>query len=184
MLAVNRVRSLSRVLVSDIDHAVAERFAAEMSAALSIPVTVAADVRSAARASDLIVTCTPATQPVLALTDVRSGSMVAAVGADSDRKSELEPSLLAAALVVCDDRGQCARIGDLHHAVVAGAMTVDGVRADLGEIVVGATSAGFGGGETVIFDSTGLPFQDVVAAAIVFERGVERGVGLAFNFRD
>lgn len=182
--AVSRVRRLSRVLVCDVDRTAAERFAERMSEELAIGVTVASDVHSASCASDVIITCTPAGAPILTAADVRPGSMVAAVGADSEHKSELEPALLAAARVVCDDRDQCARIGDLHHALAAGVMTIGAVGPDLGEIVAGVGSVGPAASDIVVFDSTGLPFQDVVASAIVFERGVERGVGLPFAFRD
>ena len=64
--------------------------------------------------------------------------LVAGVGVDSEHKRELSPEVLAgAAKVVTDLRGQCAQIGDLHHAIAAGAMTVADVHGDLGEVIAG-----------------------------------------------
>ena len=51
---------------------------------------------------------------------VRPGTFVAAVGADSPDKQELEPRLLAEAMLVVDVLEQCAAIGELHHALEAG----------------------------------------------------------------
>jgi alanine dehydrogenase len=169
--AVHRVRPLGMVWAVDRDPAAARRLASALGARLAIPADVAEDHGAATRRSELIVTCTPSTTPFLAAEDVPPGAFVAAVGADSERKSELAPALLAAAVVVTDDRHQCALIGDLHHAMEAGAMTVDQVRADLADIVAGTAIGRRAEGEVVVFDSTGLPFEDVVAAAAVYERG-------------
>jgi ornithine cyclodeaminase len=70
----------------------------------------------AARAT-LIATATASRAPLLAAADVRPGSHVSAVGADSPGKQELDPELLArAALLLVDSRAQCERLGELQHA--------------------------------------------------------------------
>ena len=69
--------------------------------------------------------------------DVRPGTFIAAVGADSEDKQELEPALLAQGAVVTDVLEQCATIGELHHALAAGVMTRSDVRGDLGDVVAG-----------------------------------------------
>ncbi|MFN0180047.1 MAG: ornithine cyclodeaminase family protein [Gemmatimonadales bacterium] len=169
--AVHRVRPLGRVWAVDRDPAAARRLAGALGDRLAIPTDVAEDHREATRQSEFVVTCTPSTTPFLTAEDVQPGAFIAAVGADNERKSELAPALLAASVVVTDDRRQCALIGDLHHAMDAGVMTLDRVRADLAEIVAGTAIGRRGTNEVVVFDSTGLPFEDVVAAAAVYERG-------------
>lgn len=70
----------------------------------------------AARAT-LIATATASRAPLLDAADVRPGSHVSAVGADSPGKQELDPALLArAALLLVDSRAQCERLGELQHA--------------------------------------------------------------------
>jgi len=56
-------------------------------------------------------------------------------------------------------------------------MTRDDVRAELGAIVAGRVTGRRGDDETIIFDSTGAGFQDAAAAAMAYERAVERGLG-------
>ena len=58
-----------------------------------------------------------------------------------DARQELDPALLTASKVVTDLTEQCAVIGDLHHALAAGAMTRGDVHAELGEIVAGLKPA-------------------------------------------
>ncbi|HEV2720425.1 MAG TPA: ornithine cyclodeaminase family protein [Thermoanaerobaculia bacterium] len=126
--------------------------------------------------ADIVVTCTPSRAAFLER--VAPGTFVAAVGADSEEKSEIAPSLLAASKVVTDVTEQCATIGDLHHAIAAGAMTRAGVHAELGEIVAGIRPGRERDDEIIVFDSTGMALQDVAAASIVYDRAVERGAGV------
>ncbi|HKS21194.1 MAG TPA: ornithine cyclodeaminase family protein [Thermoanaerobaculia bacterium] len=164
--ALARVRPIERFFALDADRSRAEAFARETGA------TVVEEVVPA----DVVVTCTPSRAPFLA--HVAPGTFVAAVGADSEEKSEVAPALLAASKVVTDVTEQCATIGDLHHALAAGAMTRDGVHAELGEIVAGRKPGRERADEVIVFDSTGMALQDVAAASIVYDRAVERGVGV------
>jgi ornithine cyclodeaminase/alanine dehydrogenase-like protein (mu-crystallin family) len=121
------------------------------------------------------VTCTPGREIVLVPGDVAPGAFVAGVGADNGVKRELDPSLLARATVVVDLREQCARIGDLHHALAAGALpSADGL-AELAEVVAGRRLGRTSPEEVIVFDSTGLAIQDVAAALVVHRAALAAG---------
>jgi ornithine cyclodeaminase/alanine dehydrogenase-like protein (mu-crystallin family) len=122
--------------------------------------------------ADIIVTCTTSRTPVLHRRDVRPGTFIAAVGADSDTKHEIAPDLLAGSKVVADVVSQCEAIGDLHHAPDIKPY------AELREVVTGSKPGRTSPDEITIFDSTGTALEDVAAAAIVYERAMERGLGL------
>jgi alanine dehydrogenase len=177
LVALSRVRRLERVIAVDADTALASSFADEMSAALGIEVVAAKDARDAARAADVIVTCTPSRQPLLGTDDVRPGAFVAAVGADHPEKQELEPGVFRIARVVVDVLEQCLAFGDLRHAVAAGAITPDAVHATLPEIVAGVKPGRTSADERFVFDSTGTALQDVAAAAMAYERSLASGRG-------
>jgi alanine dehydrogenase len=179
--ALRRVLPIERVQAWDLDEAVARRFAAEMTAELGIEVAVAREPAAAAAASDVCVTCTPSQQAFLRRADVRPGTFVAAVGADNPDKQELEPALLAAGTVVVDMLEQCAAIGDLHHALEAGAVALADVHAELAEVVAGQKPGRTSAEEIVIFDSTGTALQDAAAAAVVYENALKTGRGLALD---
>ena len=178
LAALAEVLPLRHAYACDADERAAARFASEMTAALGFPVEWAPDLAGAARRSDVVVTCTPSRSPLLFPDDVRPGSFVAAVGADSPDKQELHPGVLARSRVVVDVLAQCAEMGDLHHALVAGALTRDDVHGELADVVSGRRPGRTTAQETFVFDSTGTALEDVAAAAAVFASAVARGRGL------
>jgi ornithine cyclodeaminase/alanine dehydrogenase-like protein (mu-crystallin family) len=113
--------------------------------------------------------------------DVRPGTFVAAVGADTPLKQELDPGQMASGKIVVDLLEQSAEIGDLRHALQAGAVTRADVYAELGEIIAGRKLGRTSEEEIVIFDSTGTALQDVAAAAIVYQRALRAGHGVKLN---
>ena len=113
--------------------------------------------------------------------DVRDGTFLAAVGADSAEKQELDPRILARAKVVVDSLEQCAGIGELHHAIATGLVTNADVHAELADLVAGRRPGRETAEEITVFDSTGTAIEDVAAAAIVYERAVAAGLGLAYH---
>ena len=165
------------MFVYDSDRATCEKFAHERAATLGIPVEVADDLPTAVRQSDIVVTCTPAHEPLIHVADVRPGTFVAGVGADNEDKQELDPALLARATVVVDSLEQCATIGDLHHALKAGVVARSSVHAELGQIIAGLRPGRTSLDEITVFDSTGTALQDVAAAAMVYERALAAGAG-------
>ena len=182
--ALSRVRPLSRVFLWDIDAAAAERLALESRQAFgsTIAIEVVTDRGEATRKSEIVVTCTPSREPILEPWDVSSGAFIAAVGADSESKHEISVKLFSRAKVVTDDAEQCSRIGDLHHAVEAGAMQRESVHANLGEILSGAKRGRESEDEIIVFDSTGTALQDVAVSALVYERALASGRGTPFRF--
>jgi ornithine cyclodeaminase/alanine dehydrogenase-like protein (mu-crystallin family) len=175
--ALQRVRPLARVRLWDRDRGRAEQMARTVAAALALEIQFADTPAAAARDSDIVVTCTPSHQPLLDVGDVAAGSFVAAVGADNPDKQEIAPALLAASRVVVDVLEQAATLGDLHHAIAAGAMSRSDV-AELGQIVAGRLPGRRSAAETIVFDSTGMALQDVAAAAAVYERALAAGRGI------
>ena len=171
LTALREVLPLDRVFAWDRDRSRAE------SLATIGGVTVADDLPSAARESDVIVTCTTATEPFLARNMISPGAFIAAVGADAPHKSEIRPNLMAGAVVVADSTDQCAAMGDLRHAIGARAMAAEDVHAELAEIVAGAKPGRTDDVQITLFDSTGLAVQDVASAVQVYRRALASGAG-------
>lgn len=153
------------------------RFAAACQERFGVETSVAGSLAEALAVSDVVVTCTPSRQPFVMAGDVRPGTFVAAVGADSPDKQELDERLLGRAKVVVDILSQCAEVGELHHAIQGGVMTADDVWAELGQVVAGARPGRTSDEEITVFDSTGTALQDVAAAVLVYRSitGAVRG---------
>ncbi|HKZ33452.1 MAG TPA: ornithine cyclodeaminase family protein [Vicinamibacteria bacterium] len=179
--ALSRVLPLARAHAYDADEAVARSYARELSDELGIEITPARDLAAALGDSDVCVTCTPSRGAFLMREHVRPGTFVAAVGADSPDKQELEPRLLAHAVLVVDVLEQCASIGELHHALEAGVLTRAAVHSELAEVLTGRRPGRQSDQEITIFDSTGTALQDVAAAALVYEKAVAKGKGVRLS---
>ena len=181
--ALVRVRRLEEVLVYDVNRAAAEQMARELGRELDLLIRVVESVGNAIRQSDICITCTPSRIPLVHAGMVRPGTFVAGVGADNESKHELAPDLLAGALVVTDVTAQCAVMGDLHHALECGALSLSDVHAELGEIVAGLKPGRTRPDQITLFDSTGMALQDVAAAALVYRRCRDSGHAAAqFRF--
>jgi ornithine cyclodeaminase/alanine dehydrogenase-like protein (mu-crystallin family) len=179
--ALVEVLPLRRCLAWDRDLERAEAFAAA-ARGHGLDAEAVGDIAGPALESDVIVACTTSLQPYLLPDHVGAGTFVAAVGADSPDKSELHPDLMAKARVVVDVLEQCLDLGDLRHAVGAGAMRAEDVHATLGAILSGTAPGRTGGEEIFIFDSTGTALQDVAAAASIYERACALGGWRSFDF--
>jgi alanine dehydrogenase len=163
------VRNPRRIFAYDRDADRAAAFAARFAGR----VTPAKDLAEAARSSDIIVTCTTASRYFITPELVKAGTFIAAVGADSEHKQEIDPRLLAQAKVVTDLTEQAARSGDLHHAIDAGVMSATDVHAELGEVIAGGKPGRERADEVIVYDSTGTGLQDVAAAVATYAKALE-----------
>lgn len=182
--ALAKMFSLEHVYAYDRDDAQAQRFAHDLSKELHLRIEVTGDPNEAVGQSDICVTCTPSRNFFLRREKIAPGTFIAAVGADSPDKQELDPALLGGNKLVVDILEQCATIGELHHALDAGVVTKADVHAELCEVVAGTKAGRESPGEVIIFDSTGMALQDVVAAAVVYEKAVSLNQGQRMNFAE
>jgi ornithine cyclodeaminase/alanine dehydrogenase-like protein (mu-crystallin family) len=164
------VRDLRRAFAIDADAAKAEAFAKRMARELGIHVEASTNLAAATGASDICVTCTTSSTPLLYREHLHAGLFVAAVGADNPAKQEIDAGAMARSRVVVDSLAACAAGGDLHHAIQSGAMTEDDVHAELATVVAGRISGRRHEDEVFVFDSVGTALQDVAAAVLIYGR--------------
>jgi alanine dehydrogenase len=127
-----------------------------------------AGARSEAAAQDLVVTVTPAQQPVILASDLRPGQHLAVLGADARGKAEVELPALDRCRLFCDEWQQAASGGELAGAVAAGVVSRDGVT-QLGDVIAGRSEGRRSAKEITMFDSTGLAIQDLAIAIAVYD---------------
>jgi len=181
LLAIQSIFPIRTAYVFDIDKDKAESLASASSRRLGITVVATTNLEAAVEQSDICVTCTPSRQYYLEKKFVSPGTFIAAMGADSPDKQELDPELLKSNKVVVDILDQCAVAGELHHALEKG-MRKEDVYAELGEIITGKKQGRISKEEIVIFDATGTALQDAAAAAAVYEQALISGTGKRFDF--
>ena len=154
--ALRQVRRFDDVRVWSRTAAHAQRFAGEHG------ITAAADVESAVRDADVIVTVTAAQEPFLKGRWVKRGALVNAVGAPRPTWREQDDELMRAAMVVADSREAVLKeAGDV-------ILSKAPIYAEAGEIFAG-TKPRPPSGSTIVFKSVGLAVEDVAAAKLVYE---------------
>ncbi len=175
--ALLQVRTPRRVLVWSRDPDRARAFALEAADRWGLPTEAVGSPEAVVRPSDLVITCTSSSTPIVMAEWVRPGTHVTAMGADMPHKRELDPALLARATVVPDRLSQCLTQGEIHHAVAAGRFRADQAHAELGAICAGLAPGRTRDDEITIADQTGVGVLDAAMANYVATRIDDSPVG-------
>lgn len=182
LAALTLVRPIAQARLWARDPAKAEAAAADLRERLGIRVEAEADPRNAALGADIIVTTTPASEPILRADWLSLGQHVTAMGADAEHKNELDPAILAnATLYVADRLTQTRRLGELHHAIAAGLIPSDAIFPELGQIVAGLAPGRKSADDLTIADLTGTGVQDTAIATLARDRAITANAGTAFE---
>ncbi|MEL7097498.1 MAG: ornithine cyclodeaminase family protein [Pseudomonadota bacterium] len=133
-----------------------------------LPVAPAPELETAARATDVIVTATGATSPLIKSQWIQPGTHITAVGADAPGKQELECDLVASAHIRAVDLvSQCFDHGEFAHAAKRGLLDQANVR-ELGDLLC-AAPARANTNQISIADLTGIAAQDIAMASVVLD---------------
>lgn len=133
-------------------------------------VRVAPDLEAACRASDAILTATPANVPLIRADWIAPGCHVTALGADGPGKQELDTALVARAQVrVADSLSQSLDHGEFAHARAAG-LIGPGDCVELGAVLSGRVPGRTRPDQITLADLTGVATQDIAMARMVLAR--------------
>ncbi len=133
--------------------------------------------------ADVVCTCTSAREPIVRREWVAAGAHVNAVGSSIRTARELDTQTVADARLFVDRRESALNeAAEYLAALDEGAIRADHIRAELGEVLVGAHPGRTSDDELTVFKSLGLAVEDLAAAELVEERARERGVGTEVEF--
>jgi ornithine cyclodeaminase len=117
--------------------------------------------------SDLVVSVTASTTPLILGKDLHSGMHITAVGADGGGKCEISPCAYARATVrIVDNISQCLKFGDSARAVEAGVARPEDFQ-ELGSLLGTQGQLQRHADSISIADLTGVGFQDTAIALAV-----------------
>ncbi|WP_414473105.1 ectoine utilization protein EutC [Microvirga sp. M2] len=179
--ALTLVRPIRQARIWARDFAGAEAAARDLSAALGIAVEAARTPQAACADADIIVTTTPAEQPILKAEWLRPGQHVTAMGSDSEHKNEIDPAILTRVRYIADSLAQTRRLGELHHAIRAGLIEADRSFPELGQIIAGQAPGRTGPEEITLCDLTGTGVQDTAIATLAHARAQAAGAGRSID---
>ncbi|WP_020670624.1 ornithine cyclodeaminase family protein [Amycolatopsis nigrescens] len=130
--------------------------------AREFPVEESMSVAEAVDGADMVVLCTVSEEPVLSASQVSPGALVLAVGSFEPHRREVGRDLLAmAAAVVVDHAGTAAaHAGPVLDALAAGVITEP---LELGDVLLGRSTARRSPEDVIFYNSTGIAVQDAAA---------------------
>jgi ornithine cyclodeaminase/alanine dehydrogenase-like protein (mu-crystallin family) len=156
-------------------------FAAEAQA--PFPVEAVGTAEEAVRGADVVVTATTATEPIVRREWLAPGTHVNAVGSSIPTTRELDVETVAAAALFADARESMLNEGgDYLFAVREAGIGPDHIRAELGELLVGAREGRRSDDELTVFKSLGLAAEDLASAEHVYARALAEGAGTSVPF--
>ena len=148
------------------DDAKASLFQSDM-AEKGFDVAIAGSLEALCKSSNLIVTTTPSTTPLIFADWVMPGTHITAVGSDGGGKQELEAAVLAKAdHCIADSISQCVLLGESHFAIADGLIDETDLK-ELGAIISGDTTGRQDDNEITVADLTGVAVQDIQIAKSV-----------------
>ena len=175
--AAHLVRPFRKVLVWGRDADKAAACARDIANATGVEATPTSDPAVLVRDSQLVVTTTPAREPVLKAAWLHPGLHITAMGSDQAGKNEIEPAAVAGAtLFVCDRVSQSEKVGELRSARAAGHLT-GVIPPELGEVVAGKKAGRKSDDDITICDLTGTGAQDTAIATYALGAARKAGNG-------
>jgi len=170
------VRPFERLLIWGRDADKARACADDLSD-LGCAISVAESPDTLLRDSQLVITTTPAKEPVVMADWLHPELHITAMGSDQAGKNEIDPPALAKAdLYVADRAPQAQSLGELRAALEAG-LWDEKNPVELGDVIRGRARGRRNAAEITICDLTGTGAQDTAIATHVMARLAGRDVG-------
>jgi alanine dehydrogenase len=180
--AINEVMDIKEVRVSCRTCETKELFAQKASEKYGIPVKAVDTIKEAVKGVDVLLTTTPAREPVVKSKWVSPGTHINAMGADAPGKQELDSHILQKAKIVIDCWDQASHSGEINIPVQEGLVRQSDIQGKIGDVIIGSIPGRTSDEEITVFDSTGLAVQDIVTAWNVYEKALQKGIGQKMNF--
>jgi len=138
----------------------------------------AGSAEEAVRDADVVVTATSAPEPIIAREWLKDGAHVNAVGSSIPTTRELDTRTIADAALFVDRRESTVNeAGDFLFPQREGAIGPGHIRAEIGELLIGAAAGRSSDDELTVFKSLGLAVEDLAAAEHVLRRAEEENAG-------
>jgi ornithine cyclodeaminase len=176
--ALCTVRKIGRVKLFSRDAERRRLASAEFSARCGVEVVPTDSAETAVRESDIVVTITTASSPVLLGEWLAPGMHINAAGSNAIIRRELDEKAVGRAGLVCVDSRPTAlrEAGDLLPALEKGRLH-EGQLVELGEILAGIRPGRPGSEAITLFESQGMAIQDLAVARRLLDLARERRMG-------
>jgi len=172
------VRPIKRARVASLRVENARKFADDLGRRYSFPIEPVESVESAVCGADLIVTATTAAEPIVMLEWISAGAHLNVVGSSIPTTREVDSVTMAGASLFVDRRESTINEGgDYLFALREGAIGPDHIKAEIGELLIGAKRGRSSPEEITLFKSLGLAVEDMASADYLYRKATRTGAG-------
>lgn len=176
-------RPIKRARVASLNVERARSFADEFGPKYSFPIEPVDSVEAAVRGADLIVTATTAAEPILKREWISAGAHLNVVGSSIPTTREADSATIAASSLFVDRRESTINEGgDYLFALREGAIGPDHIKAEIGELLIGAKPGRTSPDEITVFKSLGLAIEDLASADYLYRKATENQKGTWVDF--
>ena len=172
--AISKVRKLKEILVYDIKEEAIEKLGKILA---EEKIKIGRGELKEVCQKEILVTVTPAREPIVKRKWILPGTHINAIGADAAGKEELEPEVLKEAKIVVDCWEQASHSGEINVPFKKGIIAKKDIYGELGEMVCGEKAGRRSEKEITVFDSTGLAIQDLYIANLVYKLAKKKKIG-------
>ena len=139
------------------------------------------DAETATRESQLVITTTPSTHPLIQSEWLHPNLHITAMGSDQGGKNEIDPAAIVAAdLYACDRFSQVEALGEWRSVITSG-LSPRHQPVEIGDIINGKVKGRVDDEMITICDLTGTGAQDTAISGYVFDRLAETNLGVTIT---
>lgn len=135
-------------------------------------------LEQAVKQSDIIITVTSSTTPIIKREWVKEGTHLSCIGADMVGKQEIDSSLISEARLFLDDKEHCMQVGEIEVPLQEGKITESDICGEIGDLIIGKVKGRTSDEQITIFDATGMAILDIYAAKIALLNAEAKNLGV------
>jgi ornithine cyclodeaminase/alanine dehydrogenase-like protein (mu-crystallin family) len=144
-----------------------------------VKIEVIGNVKEVVETAEVLVTATTAREPIVRGEWLRPGQHITAVGADDNTKCELDARCLQRAnRLIVDSRESAKDHGEVHRWLKQGALKIEDIHGELGEVLAGCVPGRRSSEEITIAKFVGIGVQDLAAAEVSIDKLKQAGQNL------
>ena len=172
------VRPIKRARVASRDFEHAKKFSEEFASSYSFPIEPVASVESAVRGAQIVVTATTAAEPIVKREWISPGTHLNVVGSSIPTTREVDSATVAASSLFVDRRESTINEGgDYLFALREGVIGENHIKAEIGEVLIGAKAGRTSDDEITLFKSLGLSIEDLASADHLYRKAQNAKAG-------
>lgn len=181
--AIAGVRDLERIILCGRTLSSTQALQLRLQNELNIAIEIESEISKALAPADIVVTCTASRQPLFALSSLRRGTHLNAIGASRPGASEVSFQTLPGLKIYLDSETACfSEASEIITPVESNELDRQLIIGELGSLLAGRVRGRETPDEITVFKSVGLGIEDLSAAQFFLAAAKQKRVGTRIDF--